>query len=185
MLDVIRSRADVRITFDDSNASDHAIALPALLDRGLRAKFFVVAGRLDREGYLNREQVRSLVAAGMQIGSHGMYHQRWVGLSPSGSALEIQGTKNTLENLVEMPVLDAACPFGSYDRRTLSQLRHAGFATVYTSDGCRADSAAWLQPRFSLRRSQTAADLLSLLSSSPGPLRRAATASKLCFKRWR
>ncbi len=33
----------IRLSFDDGNASDHDIALPALLARGLRADFFVLS----------------------------------------------------------------------------------------------------------------------------------------------
>ncbi|MFZ0376580.1 MAG: polysaccharide deacetylase family protein, partial [Solirubrobacteraceae bacterium] len=46
LLDVAASRDDVRITFDDGNASDIEIALPALRERELSATFFVVADRL-------------------------------------------------------------------------------------------------------------------------------------------
>ena len=40
----------VRISFDDGNASDIELALPRLEERGLRATFFVLAGRLDEPG---------------------------------------------------------------------------------------------------------------------------------------
>ena len=36
------------VSFDDGNASDLEIALPALLERGMSATFFVVADRLGQ-----------------------------------------------------------------------------------------------------------------------------------------
>ena len=36
----------ITITFDDGNASDAVIALPELVRRGLKAAFFVCAGRI-------------------------------------------------------------------------------------------------------------------------------------------
>ncbi len=40
------------ITFDDGNISDHEIALPALVDHGLQATFFVLTGRIGMAGSL-------------------------------------------------------------------------------------------------------------------------------------
>ena len=47
----------MRISFDDGNASDLEIGLPALLERGLTATFFVLAGRLGRPGSLDADEV--------------------------------------------------------------------------------------------------------------------------------
>jgi len=58
-------RTDVKITFDDGNASDLEVALPRLLERGLSAEFFVLAGRLGEPGRLTATDVRELVKAGM------------------------------------------------------------------------------------------------------------------------
>ena len=67
----------MRLTFDDGNASDVEIALPRLLERGLTAEFFVLAGRLGEPGRLTNDQVGELIAAGMAIGSHGWAHRDW------------------------------------------------------------------------------------------------------------
>src|SRR4051812_48635435 len=79
ILDAAAGRDDVRITFDDGNASDVSIALPALTARGLSATFFIVAGRLGTAGFLDEDGVRMLAAAGMDVGSHGMRHRPWGG----------------------------------------------------------------------------------------------------------
>ena len=65
-LDSVVGRSDVRITFDDGNASDLEQALPGLRQRGLTATFFVVAGRLGDPGFLDEQDVRALAAAGME-----------------------------------------------------------------------------------------------------------------------
>jgi peptidoglycan/xylan/chitin deacetylase (PgdA/CDA1 family) len=61
-LDAIVGRGDVRITFDDGNASDVEHALPQLRQRGLTATFFVVAGRLGAPGFLDATGIRALAA---------------------------------------------------------------------------------------------------------------------------
>ena len=53
LLDSVVGRDDVRITFDDGNASDVEHALPALVDRELDATFFVVAGRLGEPTFVD------------------------------------------------------------------------------------------------------------------------------------
>src|SRR5687768_1699714 len=74
VLDDVATWPSVRISFDDGNASDVEIGLPALLERGLTADFFVLAGRLGAAGSLDEAAVKELAAAGMTIGTHGMRH---------------------------------------------------------------------------------------------------------------
>jgi hypothetical protein len=47
------ARERIRITFDDGNRSDRAIALPVLQASGLRADFFVLTGRIGQTGSLD------------------------------------------------------------------------------------------------------------------------------------
>ncbi len=184
-LDAVAGRDDVRITFDDGNASDLEIALPALLERGLTATFFVVAGKLGTPGFLDEQGVRALAEAGMTIGSHGMRHCAWRRLDEIGLREEFDEARRLLEEIVERPVTEAACPFGAYDRRVLGSLRRRGYERVYTSDrgSCRSDD--WLQPRNTIGPHDDARRLSHVLApgqSPRGPLRRRA---KLAVKRWR
>jgi peptidoglycan/xylan/chitin deacetylase (PgdA/CDA1 family) len=185
VLDAIAGRDDVHITFDDGNASDVDLALPALSRRGLRASFFVVAGRIGSPGFLDAHGIRALAAAGMGIGSHGMRHRRWLRLDAPALQEETAEAKRVLEDIVERPVTAAACPFGAYDRRSLRVLRERGFRTVYTSDRGTASKSAWLQPRNSVGPADGADVLDRILAaekSRPAALRRRA---KLTIKRWR
>ena len=50
---------EILITFDDGNVSDLTIALPELLKNGLRAEFFVCAGRLNDPNYLDEAGIRA------------------------------------------------------------------------------------------------------------------------------
>ena len=143
VLDRVAGRGDVRLSFDDGNSSDVEIALPALLERGLRASFFVVAGRLDRPGSLSRDDVRRLHEAGMTIGNHGMSHRPWRGLDPARRREELVTARTVLQDVTGSRVHDAALPLGRYDR------------TVQTSDRRWARSDHWLQPRYSIRSGDT------------------------------
>jgi peptidoglycan/xylan/chitin deacetylase (PgdA/CDA1 family) len=185
ILDSVEDRTDVRISFDDGNASDVKYALPALRERGLKATFFVVAGRLGAPCFLDAAGVEELAAAGMTIGSHGMRHRAWRGLDDAALREELVDSKALLESVVGKPVTQAACPFGSYDRRVLRRLRGSGYDHVYTSDRGTTRSREFLQARNSVGPNDepTVLERIAALESSP---RRALTRrAKLAVKRWR
>ena len=185
ILDAVRDQPDVRITFDDGNATDAEIALPALVARGLMADFCVVAGRLDAPGYLSRRQVCELATAGMRIGSHGMFHRPWSRLSAIGLREEVVDAREVLQGVVGRDVSIAACPFGLYDRRVLKSLRRAGYTRVYTSDGGPTDVGAWLQPRNTVQATDNPRTIERLLDDRNPRTLRILKAAKLMAKRHR
>jgi len=184
-LDSIAGRSDVRITFDDGNQSDLEYALPALRKRGLNATFFVVAGRLDQPGFLDRAGVRELSAQGMTIGCHGMRHRSWRRLGEQALTEELVDARRLLEQVVERPLTEAACPFGMYDRRVIQWLRRSGYTRIYTSDQGTAESDGWMQARTSVRAGD-APSLVDHILSNENSLRTVLPRRlKLVVKRWR
>lgn len=147
VVEAVAGRDDVRLTFDDGNASDLEFALPRLLERGISAEFFIAVGLLDLPGRLTTAGVRELVDAGMPIGSHGWAHRDWRRLEERDAVREIDDARASLAELSRLPVSQVSVPFGSYDRTVLTRLRRAGITRVYTSDGGRARTEAWLQAR--------------------------------------
>lgn len=185
-LEVIARYPSVRITFDDGNISDVAVALPALRRLGLRAAFFVIAGRLSQPGSLSAGDVRSLARQGMTIGSHGMRHVSWPSVGQVGLNEELAVAAETIAGAAGQPVQQVACPFGYYDRRVLGAIRRHGFSRVYTVDGGPARPDAWLQSRYTVRAADQAADLERLARQPRGSTRQAALRSaKALVKRWR
>jgi hypothetical protein len=104
ILDEVVTWPAVRLSFDDGNTSDLEIALPALLERGLRADFFALAGRLDMPGALDPDGVRELHRYGMRIGTHGMRHRSWRGMDADTSHDELVAARDALgQRLVGRP----------------------------------------------------------------------------------
>ncbi len=151
ILDAVEERADVHLTFDDGNESDVEIALPRLVERGLTAEFFPLAGRLGQRGYLDRDALRDLARAGMEIGSHGWEPRDWRRLDDRHARRELTDAPKLLGDLCGRPVRRYSLPFGAYDRRVLDRLREAGATRVYASDGGETSRDGWLQPRTELR----------------------------------
>jgi peptidoglycan/xylan/chitin deacetylase (PgdA/CDA1 family) len=183
VLDAVADRSDVKITFDDGNASDVELALPALRRRGLTATFFVVAGRIGTPGFLDRAGIRALADAGMKVGCHGMRHRPWRSLDERSLHEELVDARRMLEAIVGQPVTTAACPYGSYDRRVLRGLRRSGYRRVYTSDRGTARPADWIQARNTVRRGE-GADLLARVATHR-PHERVLRRARLAAKRWR
>jgi peptidoglycan/xylan/chitin deacetylase (PgdA/CDA1 family) len=174
----------VRISFDDGNASDAEIGLPGLVERNLTGDFFVLADRLDRTGSLSLKQVGQLRAAGMTVGSHGMLHRSWRGLDEQGRVAEFVTARDRIADVTGVPVDSAACPLGEYDRQVLSGLREAGYRRVFTSDRRVAAAGDWLQPRYSVRHTDTPESLRTEVFHSAAGHRLRNSAVGL-VKRWR
>ena len=64
------------ITIDDGWDDGYTYALPILQSHGFVATYFVIAGRIDRPGFLTSAHLQALVAAGDEIGDHTMDHER-------------------------------------------------------------------------------------------------------------
>lgn len=185
ILDVLADADDVLVTFDDGTVSQMEIGLPALLDRGLSAHFYVVAGRLGQDGFMSTTDIRLLREHGMTIGSHGMHHCSWRAVDDDELRTETAGAKEVLEEALGETVSYAACPFGAYDRRVLKALREAGLTRVYTSDGGPARSSAWVQARISLHADDSEETVRFILSRVRNSSRRVLQRLKQTVKGWR
>jgi peptidoglycan/xylan/chitin deacetylase (PgdA/CDA1 family) len=184
ILDELATWPATTISFDDGNASDVEIGLPALAERGLSATFFVLAGRLDTSGSLSSDEVAALRRAGMRGGTHGMDHISWRSMPPGVRQRELVEARATIAAIVG-EVTEAALPRGQYDRTTLAWLRRLGYGTVHTSDRRPAVTGAWLQPRFSVTRDDTPETLVQA-ALVPRPVsERAVLELKGLVKRWR
>jgi len=146
-----RDRQPIVITFDDGNLSDIEIAAPLLAKRRLDARFFVLTGRLEQPGYLNRGNVRDLRDMGFKIGSHGINHVDWAQQDASGLHHELLQSRMVLEELLGQPVTEAAIPFGRYRRQVLKGLHTNGYRAAWSSDGSATALEGFLRPRFSIR----------------------------------
>lgn len=177
--------SELTLTVDDGNESDVDVVLPALIRRGVRATFFIVAGRVGEMGFVGDEDLRRLAEAGMTVGSHGMDHRPWTRLTSKELERELLESKRILEEIVARPVTQAACPYGAYNRIVLDRLRQVGYERVYTSDGGPAHPDTWLQPRTTLSRRDDFGRLDRVLVREASTTKAAVQRLKLAVKRWR
>jgi peptidoglycan/xylan/chitin deacetylase (PgdA/CDA1 family) len=179
------SNFSINFTFDDGNISDVSVVLPELAKRGLKAAFFVCAGRIGEPNYLDRIALRDLLAARMEIGTQGMNHRNWRDLDDTALRTEITDARQRIQDTIGMAVTKVAIPFGAYDRRVLTRLREERFDTIYTSDRGLARPGAWLKPRFTVDRSWQAADIKRALTSDPSLTASIRCSVAMLYKRLR
>jgi peptidoglycan/xylan/chitin deacetylase (PgdA/CDA1 family) len=175
---------DIRITFDDGNRSDLLLAAPELLARGLVARFFVLSGRIGEAGSLDRADLRDLVAAGMEIGSHGIDHVDWTGLDTPQLRDQLVRSKEAIEDIIGTGVEAAAAPFGRYNAAVLAQANHAGYAALYSSDRGTAQAMSFLKPRTSVTVDLSDAGLDRILSARLSVARKARRWMGIAMKQW-
>lgn len=154
--------APVLLTFDDGDAGWYYSVLPLLEKAGLRALFFVTPGLVGTPGYCSWEQLRALVEAGHQIGTHGLTHRFLPDLNDVECLQELCTSKQEVEKQLGISVDAVSFPGGRYGERELFLARRAGYRQCYSSVPGRLDSSAFCQPRIAIR-AQSSEQWLTLL----------------------
>ena len=121
------------ITFDDGRASDYTEALPALQELNLRATFFVVPTFVETPGYLTWAQLREMVGAGMEIGSHSLTHPFVDRLDAAGLRREFGESKAMIEDRLGLAVHTASLPRGWEPPGMQELLTELGYRVFCTS----------------------------------------------------
>jgi peptidoglycan/xylan/chitin deacetylase (PgdA/CDA1 family) len=185
VLDELRDEPRAEVSFDDGFDSDLSVALPALLEREMSARFFPLAGRLGQPGRVDAGALRALIRAGMTVGSHGMWHRSWRAMSGGARQEELVEARQILSAAAGAEIDTVACPFGAYDRSALTALRGQRYRTVFTSDRRRARAGAWLQPRYTVRRGDTVQTVRDQVLAAPSAALRVRGVLAGGLKAWR
>jgi peptidoglycan/xylan/chitin deacetylase (PgdA/CDA1 family) len=144
-------QGSVLVTIDDGYESVHSVALPQLQRHGVPAVAFIPPALLDRpaaddpEPRLSWSQVRELVAAGIEIGSHGWSHRSFGGMDADEMHLEARRSREILEGRTGRAVLSFAYPFGTradYGIVSAMVLRRLGYRCAFTAQHGSIDDAA-------------------------------------------
>ncbi len=123
----------VVLTFDDGLASHYEHVLPALLEDGREATFFVTTALVDSPGYLTWKQLREMSAAGMTIGSHGREHIDYSGVPAATAERELRRSRMELEDNLGKPALTFSAPYGFLNRSLIEGAQCAGFRWICSS----------------------------------------------------
>jgi peptidoglycan/xylan/chitin deacetylase (PgdA/CDA1 family) len=78
------------ITFDDGWADGYDYAFPILREYSFVATYFVIGSRIDQEDFLSADELRTLEAAGNDIGNHTQNHESLQGVSIGRARQEVE-----------------------------------------------------------------------------------------------
>jgi peptidoglycan/xylan/chitin deacetylase (PgdA/CDA1 family) len=173
------------ITFDDAYRSVIEFALPILERLGVPASVFVPTDYIEGAGvmhwpgidhWLNGpsegeltpmswSEIRSLAAAGWEIGSHSGSHPHLTQLNDAELADELGRSKSACEAHVSGTCTSVAYPYGDVDGRVIAATAQAGYATAGALPS-RLDARGPLEwPRIGVYRADD--DLRFRLKMSP------------------
>ncbi len=138
--------------FLEGSVKDEAWFL-AQLDE--QANLSVDAAQLGRELFMDVNQVKQLVDAGMAVGSHTQSHQALATLDEAAQLQELSTSKRFLESVLGQEVHALAYPFGwagSFHERTMQLARGAGYRLAFSAlEGVNRPGSPGFQP-LALRR---------------------------------
>ncbi|MBW1602195.1 polysaccharide deacetylase family protein [Streptomyces sp. JJ66] len=134
----------VGLTFDDGYADFLEHALPVLRRHACTATVFVLPGRLGgdnawdplgpRKPLLDADGIRAVADAGMEIGSHGLRHERLTTASETVLRTETARSRELLAELTGQPPAGFCYPYGAVDARAVRAVRDAGYAYACAID---------------------------------------------------
>src|SRR3990167_2769239 len=144
------------LTFDDGY-EDILSVKDFLREKGITPTIFLItdsrnANRAELETerpLLTREQIRELIAAGWEIGSHSRTHADFSNLKSSGIQKEVGDSKDMLERELGIKIKYFAYPKGFHSNEIVRAVEGAGYDLGFSMDDGYLDKGAdkFLIPR--------------------------------------
>jgi peptidoglycan/xylan/chitin deacetylase (PgdA/CDA1 family) len=177
------------LTFDDGAASDYVHVFPALLELKLRATFFVVPTLVGTTGHVTWAQLREMVAAGMEVGSHSLTHPFLNQLDAAGIRREYGESRAMLEDRLGLAIRSASLPRGWEPPGLGPLLSELGYRVFCTSrvGWWHPGDEPLAMPRVAVRHGMGAEEFLAIASAERRSLWRlqvieaAKNAAKACL----
>lgn len=122
------------ITFDDSNEDNYTNAFPIMQKYGFTGVLYVVVQYVDTPNYLTTDQIREMADAGWEVGSHSETHRDLL-FSPDSLRYEIVQSRKDLQQMLGVPILTFAYPFGDEGSAAGDYVHFAGYIAAMGASG--------------------------------------------------
>lgn len=126
----------VILTFDDGYEDAYTAAYPILQAHGYTGMFYIITGKVGWQGQMTWDQLREMLANGMQIGSHTIHHVnlgRVYVNSPVQAEQEVRISQMDLQNHLGIPIQQFCYPFGEPFHHGSSVVQQAVMALLATN----------------------------------------------------
>jgi peptidoglycan/xylan/chitin deacetylase (PgdA/CDA1 family) len=142
LVDAITRGADlpprpIIITFDDGNLDNYTVAFPIMQKYGFTGVLYIPYYFIDTENYMSIDQIKEMAAAGWEVGSHSLTHAELTTLTPDRLREEIVDSREKLQELLGVPILTFAYPFGNVGSAEVDYVKFAGYIAGMGATGFR------------------------------------------------
>lgn len=155
------SQKTIMLTFDDGNYNNYSQAFPILRKYGLKAVFYIVAGKRG----ISAGGLREMANAGMAIESHTLSHPDLRNIDVGQQWSEIQSSRYSLEYTTGRHVYSIAYPGCVANGQNISIVRASGYVLGFS---CGSSVDHWASQRYTLSRLHAFGDMTSFKKALSG-----------------
>lgn len=118
----------VVISFDDGNMDVYQNAFPVMREYGFVGAFYIVTNNMGADKYVGVDQLKEMVAAGWEIGSHTEDHLDLT-LNHDIARYEMLQSRIDLQDALSITVTSIAYPYGLVDAYIATEAQNYGYLT--------------------------------------------------------
>lgn len=123
----------VALSFDDGYKDNHHTALPIMQKYNAKGSFFVINKKMGDKEHMNEAEIKEMIAAGMELGSHTYSHAPLAKIDTKYLVWELDTSRYWLKKKFDGYIVRTlAYPNGSYNKTVMEAARKYGFYRALT-----------------------------------------------------
>jgi peptidoglycan/xylan/chitin deacetylase (PgdA/CDA1 family) len=131
------------LTMDDGHLDNYTNAFPITQKYGFTGVLYLVSNYIGAENYMTVDQVLEMYRAGWEVGSHSMNHFDLTKVNAETAYAEVIDSRRVLEEMLGIPVLTFAYPFGAYNNAAMDYVKAAGYSGAMGASGYTPAQGLW------------------------------------------
>ena len=124
---------NIAITFDDGYDDIYTQAYPIMKKYGFVGTIYLIVDSIDKPGYMTKEQVKELIDAGFELGSHTLNHPNLANANLNNAKSQIETSKARLDKMFMYDVTSFCYPSGKYNDQVVKLIKGAGYSSAVTT----------------------------------------------------
>lgn len=123
----------IALSFDDGYKDNYSNALPIMQKYDAKGSFFVINKDMGDQYHMNEAEIKELLAAGMELGSHTYSHNPLADIEPKYLVWEFDTSRYWLKKKFDGYIVRTlAYPNGSYNAMVIAAAKKYGFYRALT-----------------------------------------------------
>lgn len=123
----------VALSFDDGYKNNLTVAIPIMQQYNAKGSFFVVNRLIGKPEYMDEADIKKVIAAGMELGSHTYSHNPLADIEDKYLVWETDTSRYWLKKKFDGYIVRTlAYPNGSYNARVIAAAKKYGFYRALT-----------------------------------------------------